>query len=1269
MMTIHKLTAGDGYTYLTRQIADGDTPRQRGQDAADYFTATGNPPGQWAGRGAELLGVAGQQVTEAQMKALFGMGMHPLADQIIAEYLASHVTAGMDEAQLAAAAQRAEAAASLGAPFPAYQPLTPFARRVAGRVTALEEAAGRPATPGEVKKIQAAEARRSRAAVAGFDVVFAPVKSAALVWAVDHRAEVRAAVRAAHEAARDAALGLLEEHAALTRTGRAGIAQLATRGLTMAVFDHYDSRAGEPNLHTHVVISAKVRGTDGLWRALDARPLYRMTVAASEFYNTRFEAELVTRLARAGYAASFEARPGSGRNAEPVREIAGVPGEYIAFFSSRRAQVQARYQELTGAYRDAHGHDPPAGTCHQLARQANLDTRQTKGPARSLNQMRSDWQAALTSAYGPAATARVAAAIPARRRPPADIARKRPAPLDIEAAARQVIAAIEQARSTWTAWNVRAETERVIRLAGAAATPARHDQLATAVTERALSPGYSIPVTAPVLAAEPPALRRPGGESVFTDHGSARYTSAAILAAEQRLVTAAATPCAAGITTERTAALLTSAGQAGKSRLDAGQRALVTWFASAGTLLAVGIGPAGTGKTTAMRAFAGLAAAAGIRVIALAPSAAAAEVLAADTGLPADTVHKFLYEHACGRPGQLTVRRGDLILIDEAGMASTLHLDQVTAIAAARGAAVRLLGDYRQLPAPGCGGALRLIASRAGAAQLTDLYRFADPAEAAATLRLRDGDPAALDHYAARRRIRGGSLEAMTDAAYAGWKADMTAGHVTIMTAAAAATVTALSARARADRVTARQVEPGGVVLHDENLAGTGDWITTRANNRHLLTTAGDWVKNGDSWQVTARHPDGSLTARRLARSGTTRLPAAYTAAHVELLYATTTHRAQGATTDTAHPLITEQMTRENLYVAATRARHSTTFYVVTHQLPGPDPDDHLDRTRSDPAAHAAREILTAILSRQDAAQSATQVITDTLTAAESLAQLAPMFQHSLEIAVRPAYKKLLRNHYGDDRADALTQTPGYAQLRRALLAGEQAGCHPARLLARADPHPQASPLPDDQLIEQLTTRITDQARQHARHPRHPRRPPGGTPAWLTLPASAATALTPGIRDYLTDLSAVIASRITNLADLAAATQPTWGRSLGAQPQATADYETWKGCLASVAAYRDQHDITTTTDPRHPLGPRPEPGTGDEPAWQHATAAIMTARRLTLLNQPRPGHSPGSGPQPGSRPGVPATGTDIHQRALDAVPLALMPPPAEPRQHERQIGT
>ena len=83
-MTIRKITAGDGYLYLIRQVAHGDTDPGAHHDAASYYTAEGNPPGRWTGRGAPLLGLDGKQVTEEQMRALFGYGQHPDAEAIIA---------------------------------------------------------------------------------------------------------------------------------------------------------------------------------------------------------------------------------------------------------------------------------------------------------------------------------------------------------------------------------------------------------------------------------------------------------------------------------------------------------------------------------------------------------------------------------------------------------------------------------------------------------------------------------------------------------------------------------------------------------------------------------------------------------------------------------------------------------------------------------------------------------------------------------------------------------------------------------------------------------------------------------------------------------------------------------------------------------------------------------------------------------------------------------------------------------------------------------
>jgi len=272
VMTLAKITAGTGYTYLTRHTARGDAGQGNDRDAASYYTAQGNPPGRWTGRGAPLLGLAGREVTEDQMRALFGVGAPPDMDAMIDAYMDAHWRPWMTGDRLHKLAEDAVRHATLGRQFPEYKQLEPFGQRVEKRLDVIRAEAGREPAEAEIKKVKAEEARRQRAAVAGFDLVFSPVKSAALLWALDERPWVRDAIRDAHEEAKNAALELLEDHAALTRTGTDGVAQIATKGLIAAEFEHWDSRAGDPNLHTHVAVSSKVLGVDGTWHALDARP-------------------------------------------------------------------------------------------------------------------------------------------------------------------------------------------------------------------------------------------------------------------------------------------------------------------------------------------------------------------------------------------------------------------------------------------------------------------------------------------------------------------------------------------------------------------------------------------------------------------------------------------------------------------------------------------------------------------------------------------------------------------------------------------------------------------------------------------------------------------------------------------------------------------------------------------------------------------------------------------------------------------------------------
>jgi len=1146
-MTVHKLSAGDGYTYLTRQVASADERRGRGQSLADYYVARGNPPGVWAGRGAEQLGVAGTEVSEAQMKALFGEGRHPDGVQ------------------------------KLGAAYPVYANLAPYQERVAERVAEFASLNGRPPSAAERNRIAAVEARRGRRAVAGFDLVFTPVKSASVLWALGG-VEVRQAVEDAHHEAVAGTMGWLEEHAAYTRVGRGGVAQIDTTGLICAMFDHRESRAGDPDLHTHVAVANKVLGVDGKWRSLDARGLYALGVAASERYNTRFEDALTRRL-----SVEFVERPGSSRDLRPVREIDGVPLELVRHFSRRRAAIEDRYAELRHEYRATHRREPARATQIQLAQQATLETREGKGPGRTLAEQVTDWTTQAHEVIGRRNVASLVAGATGR-----DVVAVEPDPAFIEAIARHVVHTVSEQRSTWTVWNLYAETERALR-GYRFASAADRESATDAVIGQATDPELSIRISEPELVREIPELVRDSdGVSVFRPHGSDRFTTSEILLAEDALIAAGRSTDAPHVDPiPLEAALAIHQANSGLA-LDEGQRQLVAAFATSPARMVVGIGPAGAGKTTAMRAFAEVWRANGGRVIPLATSSRAAHVLGDELDARAENLHKFLHEnHRRGGPADdwFRLRAGDVVLVDEAGMAGTLQLRDLLTLATGAGATVRMLGDPAQLAAVDAGGALHLLEREVGATHLTSLHRFADPDEGAATLALRNGNPDALAFYNDRNRIDSGSRDGMLEHAYEHWAADMHAGKTSLLIAATTEDVCALNARARLERVTAGQVAADGVTLHDGNTAGVGDWVVTRTNARTLRYGRRSrirWVHNGDTWRVVREHRDGSLTVRHLENNARVRLPRDYVRDAVELGYACTAHRAQGATTDTAHALITPEMTREGLYVASTRGRVSNRWYVAT--------DTGLDLGcdgEPDPP-ETTQDVLRAVLRRTGAETSATDTIRDTLDEATRLPTLIARYEHARDRAALDALHHTAEQLPPSERARILSGK-AIGHLARVLAEAVGRGAHGPALLRRAI---DLEPL-DNTISPALV--VASRIEDHPHTLGIPDGPPnrlqgglqdavhGGKPLpWLPSPEVGH----PGWAPYLRARAALIAQRADELGSLA-------------------------------AAYREHYDVQPAA--ASPLGPPPEPNTRRAQAFHTAQVELEAELEAgQLARTPRP---------------------------------------------------
>ena len=338
----------------------------------------------------------------------------------------------------------------------------------------------------------------------------------------------------------------------------------------------------------------------------------------------------------------------------------------------------------------------------------------------------------------------------------------------------EVVATVGVKRTTWSHWNLMAEASRHT-MGLRFATTADREAVVGLIVDAAQQ--QSIALTPPELVHTPAAFRRPDGTSVFRPRHSVKYSSTVILDAEARLLDRAEATIGPRVRSATVRRVL----DRGRALLSAEQASAVASIATSGHDLDLLVGPAGAGKTTAMRA---LRHAWGTEhgrgsVIGLAPSAVAAQALADDLGIACDNTAKWLHDrdHGPGR-GDVGLRAGQLVIIDEATLADTTTLDRITSVAVSAGAKVLLVGDPYQLQSVDAGGAFALLADRrTDVPELTELHRFTHDWEKEATLGLREGDTDVIATYARHQRIREGSSDGMLDAAYNAWRTDIMAGR------------------------------------------------------------------------------------------------------------------------------------------------------------------------------------------------------------------------------------------------------------------------------------------------------------------------------------------------------------------------------------------------------------------------------------------------------------------------------------------------------------
>lgn len=1162
-VSMRVVSAGRGYGYLLRSVVQGDGDAAQATAFARYFTEAGTPPGVWMGKGVAYFGAGelrpGMTVRPEHLQTLLGRGNDPVTGE------------------------------NLGQPFREYPTV---AERTAALTARVDRSLPAAEFDAEVTRIQAAQAARGpQTATAGFDLTFSVPKSVSVLWGVAD-ANTQELIVEAHHAAVAQVLEFFEREVAATRIGHAGTAQVPVVGIAATAYDHWDSRANDPQLHTHVVVSNKVMAAhDGQWRTLDSRAVHHAIVALSEHYNT----VLADRLTGT-FGLSWERRDrGADRSAQ--WEIQGVSEDMLAEFSSRARAIDVATDAKIAAYVIEHGHHPSDRRIVQMRAEATLATRPEK-KIRALADLTAEWRARARDIVrgDPSAWARKLTTT----QPAQALTRESVPMLMIDQAAAQVVDAVSEKRSTWRHWNLWAEASR--RTVGwRFATAADRELVVALITEAAIR--QSVQLTPGEVATIPAVMRREDGTSTLRPRHSAYYSSVHLLGAEDRLLTLAEDRTASLILPQPIVEAVPGARVDGVV-IDGEQAAAIAQILTSGRRLDLLVGPAGTGKSTAMAALAGAWTArhGPGSVVGMAPSAAAAQVLAEDLGITCDNTAKWVHDH---RRGKADFRPGQIVILDEATLASTRTLEAIATPAAEVGAKVVLVGDPAQLQSVDAGGAFSmLVQARAGeTARLAEVRRFVHEWEKDASLALRDGDVAAIDTYASHGRIVEGTTEAMIDVAYEAWQDDLRAGRSSILVTEAAESVRHLNERARAERIQSGLTSTlREVALRDEARASAGDVIITRSNDRRLRTSPDTWVRNGDRWTVTAVGRDGTLDVRRAGDpSGpTVTLPAGYVARHVDLGYAVTAHRAQGMTVDTAHVVVSPSTTRENLYVSMTRGRRTNTAYVA---LDKPDP---LHATPAETET-SARTVLFGVLNHSGLELSAHQTLTAEQERWTSIAQLAAEYETIAATAQQGRWTRLVTDtlvHAGGltpAQAGQVTSSEAFAVLTAELRRAEANHHDLEPLLPRLVA--QRSLLDADDVAAVLTTRL---ARATGR-PAH-----GTTPDLVArlipaasgpLPADAARALA--------ERRQLIETRARTLTQTAIRDRAPWLTRLGDRPAGASDRERWLDQLTVVAAYRDRYGITSAA----PLGASTQTLV-QERDRRRAAEALRRAETIAQVHRP-----------------------------------------------------
>jgi conjugative relaxase-like TrwC/TraI family protein len=724
--------------------------------------------------------------------------------------------------------------------------------------------------------------------VPGFDATFCAPKSVSLLYSLGDP-ETSNEVRNAHDAAVSRGVEFLESVAARARRGKAGAERVEADGFVAAAFRHRTSRAGDPHLHTHVVIGNVVHApTDGRWSALDARPLYAWAKTVGYLYESQLRTELTRRLGLEW---------GTVRNG--IADLAGIQSGVLRAFSRRRQEIEAHLAKV--------GEDGP-----RAAQVAAYATRTPKEAGATLEASPTEWRER-ARAHGldlhdlGGLLHRVARA-------------------EIPDPSSELATALFEhlaSPSGLTAHHATFGRREVLQAIAEALPPGADVTPIVELADAFLASRHVVALREASGLRTADVIRRRDGVVVVTRVDEARWTTREILDVEDHLVRAATLRRGENAGVADAAATKESVGT--RPELTREQTRLVQRLTRSGAGVEVVEGAAGTGKTFALAAARQAWEASGYRVIGCSLAARAALQLQEGSGIRSVTLDRFLRE--LDRSGAAVLGANNVVVVDEAAIVGTRKLAKLLDHADTAHAKVVLVGDHRQLPEIDAGGAFAGLASRLGSIKLHENRRQGADWERRALSRLRAGSTdRAIAAYQAHGRVH---VEPDIDAArhrlVNDWMQARRNGGSLAMLAQQRRDVDELN------RIAREHLRGEGYIgLRDTLIAGRAFAI-----GDEVLATRNDYdldVLNGTRATVTGIDERSGTVRSRTSDGREIKFPSDYLeAGNLSHAYATTFHKAQGTTVRQSFVLVRDTIDREYAYSGLSRGAEANSIYLADH--------------------------------------------------------------------------------------------------------------------------------------------------------------------------------------------------------------------------------------------------------------------------------------------------------------------------------------------------